>query len=122
MEAEALLQIQVDEVAVVVEIPDRQVLAGHQVEIVTALADHDCTADAGGPDEGTLDDLSQVLEQWIAAVLGRLDDTPVLIAAERERVRTVDPAVEQAFDRRRDGPRVRVGLGAELDLVRGAAR
>jgi O-acetylserine/cysteine efflux transporter len=83
VEAEALLQVQPDDIAVVGVIADRQVLARLEDEVAASLADHDRTLDPGRPDDRTLEDLPQVLEQRVSPMLRGLRHTPVLLASER---------------------------------------
>ena len=54
-----------------------------------------------------------MVEQRVAAVLGRLDDAAVLRRPEREPVRPGDAAREQPLDRPGDASRVAVGGLAE---------
>ena len=66
-----------------------------------------------------VDDLSQVLEQGIAAMLGRLDDATILLAPKRERVRPADPTAQQPLHRAGHGPWIGVGVAAELGRLVG---
>src|SRR6202042_3836733 len=73
VEAEALLQIQLHGLGVVPFVADRNVLAGFEHEVAATEADHDRASHARGPDDRALEDLAQVLEQRVAAVLSGLD-------------------------------------------------
>ena len=81
MEAEALLQVQPHRLAVVAVVADRQVLARLEQEVATPPAQNQRAADARGPHDRTLEDRAQVLEQWVAALLGGLSHALVLLAA-----------------------------------------
>ena len=100
-------------------VTDRDVLPGLEQEVAAAEADHDRATDARGPDDRALEDLPQMLEQRVAAVLGGLDDSLVLVSAEREPVGAADPVVQQPLDRGRHGSRIEVGLRAERQRLVG---
>jgi hypothetical protein len=107
---EALLQIEVDRLGVVVAVADRQTLARLEAEVTAAEADHEGAPDARRPDDRTSEDLRQVIEERVAAVLGRLDHLRVLVGAERQPVGPLHPAQADRLDRA--GDRARVVLGA----------
>src|SRR6185437_1094447 len=90
VEAEALLQVEANLVGVVVQVSDGEVLAGLEEEVVAAHADHDGALQTRRPDQLALDDLAQVLEQRIAAVLSGLHHLLVLLVAQRQRVGAAD--------------------------------
>ena len=77
-------------------VSDRQVLADVEHEVAAALADHDRALHAGRPDERSADDLAQVVEQRVAAVLGGLHHARVDVGAERKTVRPRDAGVAAA--------------------------
>src|SRR5947209_13411862 len=97
-EAEALLQIQPDDVGIVRVVADREVLAGFEQEVASPEADNHRTPGAGSPHEWTLDDPAQVIEQQIPAVFGGLDHPAVLLASERHPVWPGDPVALKALD------------------------
>src|SRR5438067_13231364 len=80
VKAEALLEIQPHHVAVVRVVADREVLARLEEKVAAAQAEHDRSLHAGRPDDRALEDLAKVVEERVAAVLGRLDQSPVLLA------------------------------------------
>ena len=60
-----------------------------------------------------------MLEQRVAAVLGRLDDPLVLLVAQRQRVGAADAVAQQLLDGAGHRPRVAAGLVAELQALVG---
>src|SRR3954447_25473377 len=70
-EAEALLEVEVDVVGVVVVVADREVLPGLEQEVPAAQRHHDRAAHARRPDDrAAREDLLEVIEERVAAVLG----------------------------------------------------
>src|SRR5580692_1644399 len=90
-EAEALLDVEPDDVGVVIEIADGEVLPTIELEVTAAQAEHDATLDAGCPHQGSAEDLAQMIEKEMAAILGALDDHGVDVWAEGQSVWAVDP-------------------------------
>jgi hypothetical protein len=82
-EAEALLQVQVDGVRIVVLVSDREILAAVEEEIAPAHAEHGAAVDRRRPHDRAAEDLAQVLEEGIPAVLAGLENSGVNLGAER---------------------------------------
>ena len=82
-EREALLEVEVHVLVVVVRVADRDVLAALEDEVAAAEADDEAVLSARAPHDRSAEDAPHVVEDGIAAVLGRLDDTGVLGRAER---------------------------------------
>src|SRR5206468_3826308 len=82
-------------------------LAAVEEEVAAAQAEDDGAVDAGGPHERPVEDLAQVLEERVAAVLGRLDDPLVDVGPEGEAVRAADATLQQHLDGTRDVARAR---------------
>ena len=79
-----------------VAVADRQVLARLEEEVAAAQAEDDRAFDPGRPDDRAREDLRQVVEQRVAAVLGGLDHPRVLVGAEGQAVGPFDPASRSA--------------------------
>jgi hypothetical protein len=107
-EAEALLQVQVDGVRVVVLVSDRKVLAAVEEEIAPPHAYNGAAVDRGRPHDRAAEDLAQVLEQGIPTVLAGLEDPGVNLRAEREAVVALDTGRAERVDGFGD---VRRGVG-----------
>ncbi len=60
-------------------VADGEVLSAVEDEVASALAEHDRTDEPGRPDDRTVEDLAQMVEQQVTAMLGGLDDAPVLL-------------------------------------------
>src|ERR1700761_8190317 len=98
-------------------VADRQVLARFEQEVAAPQAHHDRAAQARRPDDlAAVEDLPQVVEERVAAVLGRLDHLDVLVGTERQAVGALDPRLAQPLDRPRD--RARVAVGARPERLR----
>ena len=104
-----------DGVGVVVVVADGEILAGVEEEVASALADDDGAVDAGRPDDRAAEDLAQMVEQGVAAVLGCLGDGGVVVGAEGESVGAGDAAAQQDLDRLGDRPGVVVEVVAAGD-------
>ena len=112
-----------DRLGVVGLVADRHVLAGLEGEVAAAHAHDDRSVDARRPDDRPLDDVAQVVEQRVAAVLGGFHDARVVLAPERQPVGPGDAVAQQQLDGARDAARVVVeGLAAHDRLVRRARR
>ena len=112
-EAEALLQIQMDGLGVVVVVADRQVLSGLEPEVAAAQARRRQRRSRREPRppgrrESCAGDRAAGNRRARRSRRRR-----VLLAAERQRVRAADPGLQQQLDRRGDRARVRLGLRAE---------
>jgi hypothetical protein len=68
-EAEAFDQVEVHDVAVVAVVPDGDVVTRFEEEVAAAEADDRAAADPRRPDEGATEDLAQVIEQRVTAML-----------------------------------------------------
>ena len=85
-------------------VADRQILAGLEVEVAAAHAQHDRAAHARRPHDRALDDVAQVVEQRVAAVLGSFDDARVVLAPERQAIGAGDAVAQQQLGGARDEP------------------
>ncbi len=74
---------------------------GVENEVAAAQAQHDCSVDAGRPHQRTPQNLVQVIEEQMPAVLGRLDDRRVDLRADGHPVRAVDTRLTQRVHRLR---------------------
>ena len=97
----------------VMAVSNRQVLSRLEEEVAAAEAEDDSSLDAGRPDDRPLEDLRQVVEQRVAAVLGGLDHPRVLGGAEREPVGAFDAHLPQSLDRAGDRAWVFLSAAAE---------
>src|SRR4029450_5187492 len=77
----------------------------------------DCALDSRSPDDRAADDLSQMVEKRVTAVLAGLQHTRVGLRAEREAVRPVDTGSEELLDRFRDVPRITLAVFAEGNRI-----
>ena len=82
------------------EVADREVLARDELEVAAAQAEHDGAVDAGRPHDRAAEDLAQVVEQRVAAVLGGLDDAGVAARPERDAVGPADAGRRRALTAR----------------------
>ena len=70
-------EVELDGAGVVALVADREILADVEQEVAATLADHDRALHAGRPHERPADDLAQVVEERVAAVLAGLEDALV---------------------------------------------
>src|SRR5204862_6413384 len=83
VEAEALFGVQAPDLAVVAVVTDAQVLPAFEEEVAASEAEHHRAVDAWRPDDRAFQDLAEVVEQRIAAVLRGLHHSAVLMPSER---------------------------------------
>src|SRR5262249_1412216 len=95
VKAEALLEIEPYDLPVVRVVADGDVLARVEVEVTAAEAQDNRTAQAGRPEDRAFDDLSEVLQERVAAMFGGLDHEPVLLAPGGEAARPPAAALQQ---------------------------
>ena len=95
-----------------VAVADRQVLARLEEEVAAAQAEHDPAGQPRRPDDRAAEDLRQVVQERVAAVLGGLDHPHVLVGAERQAVGALHPALRGS-----PRPRRRPSAGSRRPIV-----
>src|SRR5271157_3264658 len=87
-----------------VEVADGEVLSAVELEVPAPQAEHHpTTLDAGGPHQGPAEDLAEVVEEQMPAVLGTLDDPRIRVRADGQSVRAIDPRLTEGVDGACDG-------------------
>src|SRR5579863_4851448 len=76
-EAEALFEVERHDLGVVRGVADGDVLARLEDEVPAPQAQDDAALDPGRPHQGAAQDLAEVVQEQVAAVLGGVDDLGV---------------------------------------------
>src|SRR5664279_5986610 len=101
LEGDALLDVEVDAVPSGISVADREVLTDGENVVAATLREHDRPLDGGGPDDRAAQQLAQVLEYRVAAVLDGLGDPRVATGAESDGIGPGDVCRAQDCDRLR---------------------
>ena len=114
-EAEALLEVERHGFGVVRRVADRDVLSGLEDEVPAPQAEHDAALDSRRPHQGAAQDLAEVVEEQVAAVLGGVDDLGVDARRQGQPVGPSDPRAAQHVDGLGHGGGVVLGVGGQRE-------